>query len=276
MLERFGKSLRIGVSRTGIALVEASRWSRPRATLLVESRPTPEASANADGMAGRLRGVLAEAKCGNRSATIILDDDLVRFFMVAAPQNATRIQDCQAAAEMRFHALYGNSSEEWQLAADWNARHPFLVCAIPRALLTALRTAAGEYRLQVVAIVPQFVAAWNRWRPALRSDSWFGVVHDGMLTLGVAHAGRLCAVRRMRLPGGGGDEAGWLAGQLSREALRQNIPAPARVQLCGRMPGQWTIHESDTLTCERLDAEEHAEDVPLSALAALARTGMRA
>lgn len=276
MLDRLNKNLRIGVSHTGIALLQTSGWMRSRVKLLSERGMTAEQAASADWLAARLSSMIAEAKCISQTVTVIVADDLVRMFMVNPPQNATRLQDCRAAAEMRFHALYGDALAGWQLEADWNAKRPFLACAIPCALPAALRAAISERRLALVEIVPRFIAAWNRWHAVLRPDKWFGAVYDGMLTLGVMDGQRLRAVRSMPLPAGGWDNGAWLSEHLAREALRLNLVAPKGMQLCGDIPGQWATQTFGALVCERLDAAERKGNGVLpSALEALARTGVR-
>lgn len=276
MLDGLNKNLRIGVSSTGIALLQTSGWMRLRVTLLSESGMTAEQASTSDWLAARLGSMIAEAKCVSQTATVILADDLVRMFIVTPPQNAAHLQDCRAAAEMRFQALYGDSIADWQLEADWNAKRPFLACAIPCALLAALRTAASKRRLALIEIVPRFIAAWNRWHSTLRADKWFGVAYGDMLTLGVMDGQHLCAVRPTPVPAGGWDNGAWLSEHLAREALRLNLPAPKGIQLCGDLPGRWATHAFGTLTCERLDAAERMGDRILpSTLEALARTGVR-
>lgn len=275
MLDGLNKHLRIGVSRTGIALLQTSGWMRSRATLLAECGMTAEQAASADWLAARLSGMIAEAKCVSQTVTVIVADDLVRMFMVNPPQNATRLQDCRAAAEMRFHTLYGDAVGGWQLEADWDAKRPFLACAIPCMLPAALRAAASERRLALVEIAPRFIAAWNRWHASLRPDKWFGAVHDGMLTLGVMDGRHLCAVRSTPIPAGSWDNGAWLPEHLAREALRLNLAAPKGMQLCGDIPGQWATQAFGTVTCERLDAAERKGNGVLpSALETLARTGV--
>lgn len=274
MLDVFNKRLHIGISRDSMALLQASGWRRSRVTLLSQARLTAEHTATADRMAGQLGDMIAQARCANRAASIVLADDWVRLFMVTPPQNATRLQDCRAAAHMRFQALYGESPGDWQLEADWDVRRPFLACAMPRALLQALNTAASAHHVALIEVMPHFVAAWNRWHSVLKPDSWFGTACDNTLTLGVLNAQSLDAVRCATVPHDAWHGGQWLPEHVAREALRLHLPVPQRIQLCGSIPAHWTAQEIGSLTCERLDAALYVADLPQPASMALAQTGV--
>jgi hypothetical protein len=268
MLERFNSCLRIGVARSGLALLQSSAW-RPRITPLSDTSFATEEGTSVERMANHLRSMLAEAACTHRAARVVLADDWVRLFMVEPPRNTARLQDCRAAAAMRFQALYGESASGWRLEADWDVKHPFLACAVPQPLLTALNQTAAEHRLTLIEIVPQFIAAWNRWHPLIKPDAWFGVAHAGMLTLGVIQERRLCAVRAVAVPAGGWQDRQWLAAHLSREAMRLDLPVASHVQLCGAVPDAWIGPIAGPFMCDRLGSGQCDQSLAL----ALASTG---
>lgn len=122
----------------------------------------------------------------------------------------------------------------WQLAADWNAIHPFLACCLPHPLLSALQQFAQKNRFQLISVQPQFVASWNGWRHRLHKDDWFGQLHNRVLSLGATVKGKLHAIRATNIPdhAQGSD---WLQQHVAREALRLNLPVPRRLQLCGEI-----------------------------------------
>lgn len=229
MRRRFGQALRLGVSHDALALVQTSRWGR-EAVLLAEQ---PYAAALPEALAAVLDG----AGRNGWPLTIVLADDLVRLWQVTPPQDSARLADLEAAAAQRFQQLYGEPAAQWQFSAGWDAAHPFLAAALPRALLLALRHGAAAHKMKAVEIVPQFLALFNRWRDAVGPGAWFGVLHDGVLTLGACERGAIAAVRAVKVPDGAG--AAWLAEHLDREALRLNLPPPERLQLCGDVPAAW-------------------------------------
>lgn len=282
MLERFLASFNIGLAQGGIALLRTGGWPRRHAVLA--DQPWHAHAAAPDRLTLQLRTVLSDARCAGRPARIVLADEWVRLFMVTPPHNTGRLQDCQAAAALRFQTLYGASPSDWQLGADWDAQHPFLACAIPQTLLAALRQIAHEQRLKLVSIEPYFVAVWNCWRKKLKADAWLGVVQSETLTLGMIAGARLRAVRVVPLAADAGRDGAWLVAQLEREALRANLAPPDRLQLCGTVPENWLGRITATLHCEQLDAAPLAtapkaaadQRAALSTAMALARAASRA
>jgi hypothetical protein len=267
MLDRWGSRLRIGLSRHGLVLVKTRR--RQPSALLKEIALPEQDIATPELLAAGLRQILMAA---DRSpVSVVVADHWVRMMMVTPPQNLRSLQDCEAAAAMRFQALYGEPAADWQIVGDWSARQPFLACALPRAQGNTLQQLAAECHVTLLEVVPQFIAAWNCWHRAVRAPAWFGIVHEQILTLGVIDHKRLCAVRTLPLPDIVWQDGQWLPARLAQEALRLNLPAPAQLQLCGDLPGQWMTHTLDSLQCMRLDATSQP---PRSAAIALACTGV--
>jgi hypothetical protein len=233
-MRRFpGQALRIGVSGSALALVQTSRWRGAPLRVLAEQPIAGGLEATAHGV----RQLLGAAPPG-WPLTIVLADDLLRLWQVTPPPGSARRSDLEAAAALRFHALYGEPAAGWKLAANWDAVRPFLAAAMPRPLLALLEQAAAEHQLDIVEIVPQFVAGLNRYRAALQDGAWCGQVHQQVLTTGVLAAGGVAAVRAAPVP----EDAGpaWLGEHIAREALRLNLPVPQRLQLWGQPPAAWS------------------------------------
>ena len=263
MRRRFGQGLRIGVSSAAIALVTSSRWGFDPAAVVAEHALAH--GAGAQQVADGLRAVLAEGSWSRWPASVVVADDLARLWQVTPPAGAARMADLEAAAALRFQQLYGEPASGWQIAAGWDPSQPFTAAALPRALHEALSLVAAEYKLVLVEVVPQFIAAWNRCCTMVAADAWYGLVHDGVLTLGIPGAAGIGAVRAAQVPGGA--DAGWLAAHAAREALRLGVAAPARLQLSGQVPERWC--GEDVLVMGETDTG-------WSAAAALAATGRRA
>jgi hypothetical protein len=136
-----------------------------------------------------------------------------------------------------------------------------------------LEAAAARRQLTIVEAVPHFAAAWNRWRNARSDGAWFGVLHGGLLTLGLTNARGLASLHTLAVPSGAGHE--WLAQQVEREALRQQAQAPQRLQLAGQVPDSW-CKPGDTLAVTRLGELADGADGRSAAAgaAALAATGL--
>lgn len=237
MRRRFGQALRIGVSNAGLALLKTSRWSGERAAVVAEHAFAPSEGAGAQQVAQGLRALLGGASWARWPVSVVVADGLARIWHVTPPPGSARLADLEAAAALRFQALYGEPAALWQIAAGWDAQRSFMAAALPRALLEAVGEAAREHRLAVVEIVPQFIAGWNRWCPKMVRGAWYGLAHDGVLTLGVTDRSGVCAVRAAPVPPNA--DAAWLAAHVAREALRLGVPEPEHLQLSGQVPQAW-------------------------------------
>lgn len=266
MRRRLGQALRLGVGADRLALVKTSRWHGARALVLAEQAYAggPEALAPA------LRKLLAEGGHARWPLSIVLSDELVRLWRVTPPAGTARIADLEAAAALRFQTLYGEPAAPWRVSAAWDPGRPFLAAAVGRALLSLLEQGAAERQLGIVEAVPQFVAALNQWRRALRPGAWFALVHERVLTLAAIDGGALAAVRAGAIPDGA--DSAWLGQHVAREALRLNLAPPARLQLCGAAPPAWS-EAAAPFGCSLLGA---APDPAFSATVRLALTGSAA
>jgi hypothetical protein len=275
----FGAAIRIGLSTTGVAILRTGGWGKS-ATILADHPLAEDAVQTPARLALQCTTILADADCAGLPLSVTVGDEWARLFMVTPPHNSGRLQDFHGAAAMRFEALYGEGMGDWLVQADWQAREPFLACALPCSLLETLRQVAHDRALHLMSVMPQFAVVWNTWNRKLDSGAWFGLVHEHKLTLGAiapAPRPRLCAVRAMPIPSDG-DNPRWLAEQVARAALRLDLPAPSRLQLAGNRQRYWS-DAGGTLALRNLDEPAAAGTAPLpplSAAVALARSGMRA
>ncbi len=270
MRRRLGHILRIGVSRQGLALVKASRWNSAAPEVLGELAFAAGEAPGYEGIAAGMRQLLLDAGCARWKASVVLADELVRMWQVAPPPGSARLADLEAAAALRFHTLYGDSPALWKLAAGWDVGQPFLAAAMPRQLLALLEQAAAEQQVELVEIAPQFIAGWNQWRKAVRPGAWYGLVQQRVLTIGVVTGAAVSAVRTVALPDGASLE--WLGQHVAREALRLNLPAPARIAVSGQVPLAWNS-SAGQLACTLLAPGQGSD---WSDAVRLALTGSRA
>lgn len=275
MRRGIGHGLRLGVAPDGLSLWRSSRWRAPAWTLLAEQAYAPDADLQGDfaalgqALAQLFDGLLPAGGYAGWPLSVVLDDALVRLWQVDMPQGATRLADIEAAAALRFHALYGDAPGHWHSSRAWDARAPFF-CAVPRALLAQLTRVAAQRKLPLLFITPQFVRHWNRWQGALKPGAWLGQLQGLTLTLGVVHAGSLLAVRALAVPQGAGHD--WLEQAVAREALLQGVAAPALLQLCGQAPPAWLAPRgADAFACRMLAPP--GADGALSPAARLAHGG---
>jgi hypothetical protein len=256
MRKRFGSVLRIGLSRTGASVVRTSGWLQTHNEVVAEWTGSQDECTSPESVINKLGVLLKEVDCQGMPARIIVSDVWVRRWMVVPPHNATSIADCQAAASARFQTLFGDAISGWHLAADWDARHPFLACAIPRPLLAALQQLANEHGLVLLEVVPHFVAAWNSWRKHFQAGTWFGVLHQKVLTFALVGQNGPEFVRDVTLPYEAMRDQYRVPEILGREALRLNVPVPMEIRLCGQVPAHWVMQKIADLTFVRLDQNQ--------------------
>ena len=231
MRRRFGQSLRVGVADGALALAVTSRWGASRVIAeLAYDQAQP-------GMLASALAQLLGADHARWPVSFVVANDLVRMWRVTPPGDASRMADLEAAAALRFHSLFGDMPTQWAIRAGWDAARPFMAAATPHALLAALVQASGAQHMPVTGIEPHFVVAFNAARTALRSGAWFGLVHEGVMSVGTPSDGRLDAVRAVAIPAGAG--ADWLSAHIAREALLLGVPEPRALALAGSVPDRW-------------------------------------
>jgi hypothetical protein len=255
LVASWSTSLRIGLSRNSITLLRLSGWPKRQSQILFDEELPNQDSLTPAQVAVHLSHLIKEASCEGLPVEVIVSDDWMRIFIVTPPINCSRIEDCRAAANMRFQFLYGESVGEWYIEADLNPQFPFLACAIPMSLRAVLLQVASEHRLTLKSILPHFIATWNHWQSQLDSISWFGMVYDNTLTLGIVDQQRLCGVRNVPLPNHAWSDPQWLSDYILRESLRLNVPAATTLQLCGTIQSQWASKKIGSLQCIRLDGD---------------------
>lgn len=284
MRKQYENALRIELTKTGVAVVRTSGWWQTHSEVLVEWVGSEAECAAPETVINQLSVLLKELDCARMPASIVLPDSWVRRWMVVPPQNAASLADCQAAARVRFQVLFGEALTDWHLAADWDARQPFLAYAIPHSLWAALLHVATERRLVLLEITPHFVAAWNIWRKQLQAGVWFGVMQHKVLTYAVLGQQGVQFVREVVLPDEALRDQHRVAEILAREALRLNVPMPLEIRLCGQIPMHWVMSEHcemreiAKLVFVNLDQHlpaHHAQPAAasVSTLASLASTG---
>jgi hypothetical protein len=266
-------SLHIGFARTGVTLLRRSGWLRTQMEVLHDSHAESDVK-DASQAAAELGRILAERQCSGMRASVVVADDCARFFMVTPPANTGRLQDCHAAARMRFQSLYGEMPAAWQLSAAWDMKRPFLACALPQALLDVLQNIAADNRLTLLQVMPCFVAVWNRCAPVLKPGAWLAVLHGETVTLGIPQGKRLSAVRSLSVPLAQ-RHAYWLPDLVAREAMRLDLAMPEEVKVWGGLSTNWADSSDERLTLQHIGPAPIDASSAMSIGLALAAAGVR-
>jgi hypothetical protein len=249
MLDRLSHRLNIALGPRGIALVLQRGWFRTTSTLVGRQTWDAAGGAAAD-LPAALGAMLDAAGMRRMPARVVLADALVRTWRVEPPHNATRPQDCEAAAAMRFGAVFEESPDDWLVTSAPRAAQPFVACAIRRTLADGLERVLCDHQLELLSMEPEYVALWNHWCLELAADAWFGICTDGALVLGVVRSSRLESLRPLPVPEQA--DALWLSQTVQREANRLNLPAPPSLGLCGTPPAPWVSRRTTGMPCTLL------------------------
>lgn len=242
--------LRIGLSRHGLAVVAQRRGLRANAGVLTE---WPCGAAGQAKLLPTLRKTLGDGAFKQKTAVVVLADEMIRLFMVRPPINARSVNDLQIAADLRFQSLYGEAPDAWIVQGEWDATHRFLACAVRREFQAELDSICREASIRIVEFQPHFVAAWNYWRQRIATGEWFGVVHGEMLTLGPLGKHGFLDIRQVQFSPEAALDQGWLRHLVSRESLRMETAPVTRVQLCGDVPDAWLDDSESAPVVVKLD-----------------------
>lgn len=190
---------------------------------------------------------------------IVLDDSLARFWKVEPPANTTHFDDLGAAARIRFEALYGLPVSEWLVQGDWNAKAPFLACAVPGNILAALGECLNVPRYQhtrVIGCTPAFVHSWNQHQPHMPNNiQGIGVVNQKTVTIAIIQNAKWIEVRCMPLVDVGQESLQGLDQAIQNLSLQLDLKMPNVVWLTGKIPRPWMSCKTDRINWRRLIAQ---------------------
>lgn len=241
----FTDTLHIGLSQSDVALVHTSGLLKKQSHVVKEHTFKRDTVENC---LSDLSLFLVENQCQRLKTNIFLSNSWVRFFMVTPPSNASRFQDCQAAAEVRFSALFGEAASTWEISADWQVNHPFLACAIPRALLTGLKKIANERHLSLLRIEPQLITYINCLGRKMPANPWLGIFNGGNLDLVMCTDNRISRLHKCTYSNKDTQDKNWLHDTIQREAFRHNLEIPSMFYYGGQPSKLWLEAESTAAT----------------------------
>ncbi|WP_442782266.1 hypothetical protein [Collimonas fungivorans] len=216
--ERF--RLTVGVDTLTLAARTRGTPWRVRATI------TYAAQIAASALQLRLQQLLSEHVPRGREVSIVIADRFARYFIVTPPEQVASFSDLQTIATLRFATLFGDRALDWVMQADWAIGRPFLVCALPRALMTTVLTELKTGGWYSGGMKPESVWVWNDCARRMRaSGGWFARIGAGHLLLAASAGGHIAAVNLSI--GSPPVTMDALKALLLRESLRWDRPLPS-------------------------------------------------
>lgn len=181
------RRLELRVLRDAVRLTLCRRWPRPKK--LAQSDVRHDAAAGAGAGAGTwatalhegLAALARQVPIAGARLHVQLSDALVHFDVVQgdfADKSARQLHSfAQACAAELLGERVNQHTLRWQLQCD--ERH-LLLCAVPDALLEALKTAAHAHGLSLASCEPSFVAQWNAHARGALGDAVVFAVATGL------------------------------------------------------------------------------------------------
>ncbi len=214
-----------------LGLVRRARGIRSRVVAATEVTVPADSFGEAGPALARLADVLTEPTWHGAAARVIVADHWARYGVVPWP--ATRLDAAGRLTHARYVLgdTYGEAVADWSVTlADTPPGRPFVACAMPPTLRTALQQTLAPARLELISIQPQLVVAFNACRDRLPADdTWFVSLDDGTLSAVHLSNGVWDRVHMARLP------ANWVI-ELER------LQAFGRLTRTADGPGRMFVH----------------------------------
>ncbi|MFZ6734889.1 hypothetical protein ACO0LG_23410 [Undibacterium sp. Ji42W] len=254
MLKFFCSSLLVEINASQFRISrQASKLRRSRA--LEAIAPVPfDIEQDANHFCAHWQSVFASYPDRKLLLELIVDDVLVKCFVLAPPAQARSLKDLHAAAQMRLETLFGVPGDDWHISADWQGNDPSLVCAIPKVLLEKIGIASKQSGQKILSLQPRFVWLWNQCKQRLATDGWFASIDEQAMTLAAFQDGSVNMVTSILLPKDSDNL--WLQTQLQRQAMLHHLTPPEQLWLAGRIPVAWQIsllHRTDQYQLAKID-----------------------
>lgn len=227
-MSRFpGRDLLLGCTNESAVLLARGTSTPLEVLASADLDPSTHASIEAlCGLVAELKSTKTVSIASRSALSVIMDDSAARSFIVTPPGGAQGLAELRATVAARFAALYGESPEEWLLAADWHAAAPFIACALPRRLYREFEDAARANGWRLVCVRPALVQVWNRVCRSIPADGWLIVGFGKTLTLVHTLGAQLASLRTVRLPEAPG--VAELVELIEQERLRSPMPGAQR------------------------------------------------
>ncbi|HZR02228.1 MAG TPA: hypothetical protein VFA81_03535 [Burkholderiales bacterium] len=229
--------IEVEVTPAELRIVTRSVLGRGRKFQRVPVRNTDERAISDKGEAWvpcvqALARVLSEMHMRNATLRLIVSDHFVRYGLLPWSENVVRDPERAALARFTFKQLFGNLSDDWEIALDeQSASQSSYAVAMDRPLLEALRELCKVHKLRLSSIVPVFVARYNEYRRRLRGRTYcVASVERGRLTLAFRGERGWFGVRSRRLHGSLPAE---LADGLRQETATLGVPNAGALFLIG-------------------------------------------
>ena len=133
--------------------------------------------------------LLALADWSGVATRVVIADHWARYCIVPWVGSLNSESERLAYGRQLLTSSYGESIADWEVRVSAAPpQRDAVACAVPRALIAALRAACASQGIGLLSLQPQLIAAYAAWRDRLPdANAWFVSIEPG--SLAAAHVG---------------------------------------------------------------------------------------
>jgi hypothetical protein len=178
---------------------------------------------------------------------VIAANDLAVHWVQTPPAALASFKELRQVAQARCAHLYGGTPDDWRIAGDWNAHHPFVCAALPAAVAAAVDREFAKHKLGA-----RWHTAWGVASSGLAREfpahGWSALRSPDRLLLWHCSGGRVDRMAGLACDINDGPD------QLTAKAKQQIQIEASRADCAAEGSLNW-LDLAGTLSADRLGAE---------------------
>ncbi len=135
---------------------------------------------------------------GARRMAVAVHEQWVRSFSIDPPSGLRDLAELRLLAIARMEHLFGADSQTWAVQGPWSPSRPFVVTAVPEALVQAARALCSRLGCRLAEVNACWIRALALQPPRLETQ-WAGILQPGILTVVLVRERQLVFARAMRV-----------------------------------------------------------------------------
>ena len=135
---------------------------------------------------------------GARRMTVAVHAQWVRSFSIDPPSGLRGLAELRLLATTRMEHLFGVDSQAWTLHGRWSPSRPFVVTAVPEALVQAARALCDRIGCRLAEVTACWIRALAQQPPPLETQ-WAAILQPDVLTVVLLRERQPVFARAMRV-----------------------------------------------------------------------------
>ena len=163
---------------------------------------------------------------GATRMTVAVHEQWVRSFSIEPPSGLRGLAELRLLATTRMEHLFGADSQAWTLHGPWSPSRPFVVTAVPEALVQAARALCDRIGCRLAEVTACWIRGLAQQPPPLETQ-WAGILQPGVLTVVLLRERQPVFARSMRVVPDATDTQ--VRSMAEREQVRRGIDGGKQV-----------------------------------------------